>query len=602
MSSNTGQAGGALAGLRVVDLSRQAPGPYCSMLLADFGADVVLVEPPGGSTRGERTNTYWELETDPEVSRYAALRRNKRSIVLDLKDDADHAVMLELIDGADVLIEGFRPGVADRLGVGPSAATTRNPRLVYCSITGNGQEGAAAQQAGHDINYLADAGILSIIAAADGTPALPLNLVADFAGGGLMAAYAIMVALRHRDVSGQGQVIDLGMIDGTFSLLTHAVSLHFARGADLRPNRYFLSGSLPQYGTYRCADGRFAAVGALEPWFFRRLMAVTGRGDLDGAHDDPTRHDEVREHLRSWFAARDRHEVAAAFADDNPCVNIVRSVEEALELARERGMLLEADGIPQLGVAPRLSATPGTVRTAPPRPGDDSEAIRGELAVAAPPDQPADPLAEVVAMYRARGVGNPLGFGERCAVLVVDFQQAYTRTWRARSTEPVENTATLLAAARAAGVPIVYTYQGYDPVDPDGGVFTRKAPTLLEYRRGSWECEIDPLIEPAAADWVIEKRAPSAFFATGLGDWLRERSIDTVVTCGTSLSGCVRASVVDGMSNDLRMLVVRDCVSDPSEPSLNTSLVEIAVKYGDVISLGEALAGVGAIGATEERA
>lgn len=373
-------ARGALSGIRVVDLSRQAPGPYCSMLLADFGADVVLVEPPGGSTRGERTNTYWELETDPEVSAFAALRRNKRSIVLDLKDPTDHATMLELVEWADVLIEGFRPGVASRLGIGPDEATALNERLVYCSITGFGQQGDAAQQSGHDINYLADTGILSIIAGADGTPVLPLNLVADFAGGGLMAAFAILVALREREVSGRGQAIDLGMVDGTLSLLTHAASLRFARGADLRPHQFFLSGSLPHYGTYRCADGRWAAVGSLEPWFFRSLVERTGRPDLGDAHDDPARHDEVRTHLTDWFAARDSATVTAVFADDNPCVNIVRDFDETMAWARERGMLVDLDGVPQVGVAPRFSRTPGSLRGVAPEPGRDDADVRAELA------------------------------------------------------------------------------------------------------------------------------------------------------------------------------------------------------------------------------
>lgn len=382
MSFVASKTGLALSGLRVVDMSRQAPGPYCSMLLADFGADVVLVEPPGGSTRGERTNTYWELETDPEVASYAALRRNKRSIVLDLKDPDDHATMLALIDSADVVIEGFRPGVADRLGIGPREALARNPRLVYCSITGYGQQGDQAQRSGHDINYLADAGMLSILAEPDGTPVLPLNVVADFAGGGLMAAFAIMAALRHRDTAGEGQVVDLAMIDGTFSLLTHAASLHYARGADLRPQQFFLSGSLPQYGTYRCSDGRWAAVGSLEPWFFRTLMDTTGRADLGTTHDDPTRYDEVRSHLTAWFAARDSAAVRQAFADDNPCVNIVRTFDEAMDLARSRGVLVDFDGVPQVGIAARLSLTPGSLRTTPPVPGRDGESVRAELALA----------------------------------------------------------------------------------------------------------------------------------------------------------------------------------------------------------------------------
>jgi maleamate amidohydrolase len=204
----------------------------------------------------------------------------------------------------------------------------------------------------------------------------------------------------------------------------------------------------------------------------------------------------------------------------------------------------------------------------------------------------AQTLDEVVEMYRARGVGQPLGFGHRVAILVIDFQQAYTRTWRAKSLEPIEQTARLLEAARAQGLPVYYTYQGYDPEHPVGGIFGLKAPTLLEFTRGSWSCEIDPLIAPAAADLVIEKSAPSAFFKSDLADRLVAQGVDTVVTCGTSLSGCVRASVVEGMSHGFRMIVPEPCVSDASEPSLRTSLMEITIKYGDVVTFDEALAGI----------
>jgi maleamate amidohydrolase len=203
-------------------------------------------------------------------------------------------------------------------------------------------------------------------------------------------------------------------------------------------------------------------------------------------------------------------------------------------------------------------------------------------------------LAEVMEMYRAKGVGNPLGFGRRVAVVIVDFQQAYTRTWRAKSLEPVEQTARVVAAARERGLPIYYTYQGYDPDEPNGGIFTLKAPTLLEFTRGSWSCEIDPLIAPAPGELVIGKRAPSAFFGSDLHERLQKHQIDTVVTCGTSLSGCVRATVVDGMSYDYRMIVPRDCVSDSSAPSMATSLMEIQTKYGDVVSGDEAVAGIAA--------
>ena len=211
------------------------------------------------------------------------------------------------------------------------------------------------------------------------------------------------------------------------------------------------------------------------------------------------------------------------------------------------------------------------------------------------PEGLAESLAEVEAMYRAKGVGNPLGFGERAAVLVIDFQQAYTRTWRAKSLAPVEQTARVLAAARAKNLPVFYTYQGYDPVDPDGGLFTRKAPTLLEFKRGTWDAEIDPLIAPGPGDLVLEKNTPSAFFDSGLAARLKELGIDTVVTCGCSLSGCVRATVVDGMSHQFRMIVPRECVSDPSAPSMAVSLMEINTKYGDVTPVDEVIAGIEAL-------
>ncbi|MDQ7908033.1 CaiB/BaiF CoA-transferase family protein [Phytohabitans sp. ZYX-F-186] len=372
--------GAALAGVRVLDLSRQAPGPYCSMLLADFGADVILVEPPGGSTRGAETNVYWELERDPEVSRMAGLRRNKRSVVLDLKSDVDRAVMHRLVAGADVLLEGFRPGVAARLGIDWPRCRELNPRLVYCSLTGAGQDGPGALAAGHDINYLAQTGVLELIADQDGRPVIPLNLLADFAGGGLMAAYAIMVALFHRDRSGAGQHIDLAMVDGTLSLLTHAASLHFARGADLRAGHFFLSGQLPQYGVYRCADGRWVALGALEPWFYDELMRLTGRPDLAGSHRDPQAARAVADHLVGWFGARGSAEAVVLLDGADVCATRVATFAEAMRLAEERGMIARLDpDAPMVGVPAKLSATPGRVWRRPPDVGEHTDEIRAEV-------------------------------------------------------------------------------------------------------------------------------------------------------------------------------------------------------------------------------
>jgi maleamate amidohydrolase len=192
-------------------------------------------------------------------------------------------------------------------------------------------------------------------------------------------------------------------------------------------------------------------------------------------------------------------------------------------------------------------------------------------------------------MYQAHGVGLRVGFGAGCALLIIDFQRSYTRTWRARSLAPVQATATVLAAARERGVPVCFTYMGYDPARPDAGVWGMKAKTLVDNVRGSEACQIDPLIEPADGETVLEKRAPSAFFGNDLAGGLRRLGVDTIVVCGTSTSGCVRATVVDGLSHDFRVIVPEPCVADPSEPSAQAALSDIDTKYGDVVTLEEVL-------------
>jgi alpha-methylacyl-CoA racemase len=371
----------ALDGVRVVDLSRLAPGPFCSMLLADFGADVVLVEPPGGSTRGDAEPAApWELERDDDVYRYDALRRNKRSIVLDLKQAADRNAFAALVRGADVVLEGFRPGVAERLGASYEQCRALNTGVVYCSISGYGQDGTLAQAAGHDIDYIARAGVLASISSDGERPAIPLNLIADFAGGGLYAAFAIMVALFHRERTGEGQRIDLAMTDGALSLMTHAAGLWFARGIEPVQGRFFLTGGLPSYDVYRCRDGRWVAVGALERWFLADLCRLTGRPELAEAYERPDLLPEVRAHLERWFAERDGDAALAALGEGATCAAPVLSLPEALEAAEERGMVVRPEGVPQVAAAPRLSATPAVVRSTGPRPGEHDAEIREELA------------------------------------------------------------------------------------------------------------------------------------------------------------------------------------------------------------------------------
>ncbi|MDQ0379492.1 CaiB/BaiF CoA transferase family protein [Amycolatopsis thermophila] len=330
----------ALAGIRVLDLSRLAPGPYCSMLLADLGADVVMV---GGGRTG---------------APIPVLRRGKHAIEVDLKTPEGRALLDRMVEHADVLIESFRPGVAARLGADHERLSRINPRLVSCSLTGYGQDGPLAQRAGHDINYLAVAGALGTFGAADGPPTPPLNLLADFGGGGLLAAFGILAALHERERSGAGQHVDVAMVDGVLSMM----AMPFADwGTPTLPRRGTgaLTGTMPAYRTYECADGRYVAVGALEPRFFAALW--TGLGLGDGAevpdHLDPARFPELTRELEAVFRSKDRDAWAAHFADSDACVTPVLEPGElaahAHVAARHPDFAL--DRVPAV---PRLSRTP----------------------------------------------------------------------------------------------------------------------------------------------------------------------------------------------------------------------------------------------------
>src|SRR5690606_13235213 len=278
---------GALSGLRVLDLSRLAPGPYCSMLLADLGADVVMV---GGGRTG---------------APIPVLRRGKHAVELDLKSADDRALFDRMVARTDVLIESFRPGVAARLGADHERLSRINPRIVSCSLTGYGQDGALAQRAGHDINYLAVAGALGTFGRAGEPPTPPLNLLADFGGGGLLAAFGILAALHERERSGVGQHVDAAMVDGVLSMM----AMPFADwGTPKLPERGtgVVTGTLPAYRTYECAQGRYVAVGALEPQFFAALWRGLGLDDENGVPDHlaPERWDSLARTLEAAFRTK----------------------------------------------------------------------------------------------------------------------------------------------------------------------------------------------------------------------------------------------------------------------------------------------------------
>ena len=262
----------ALDGIKVLDLSRLAPGPYGSMLLADFGADVTLVEAVPGVSAKLGAGPSADPEAAKRAAAYNALGRGKRSIALNLKNDAAREVFYELVRGADVVLEGFRPGVVNRLGVDYETISAINPRIVYCSLSGFGQTGPYSNLVGHDINYISIGGALGVIGRPGAAPAIPVNLLADFAGGGLMAAFAICAALLAREHTGRGQAVDIAMSDGVLSLMTQAMTGFFSTGQPLRPGEGFLTGARPWYDTYRCSDDRWFSIGSIEPPFLRRPL------------------------------------------------------------------------------------------------------------------------------------------------------------------------------------------------------------------------------------------------------------------------------------------------------------------------------------------
>ncbi|WP_298561162.1 CaiB/BaiF CoA transferase family protein [Streptomyces luteogriseus] len=368
---------GPLTGVRVVELAGIGPGPFAAMLLADLGADVVRVDRPGGPG----------LAIDPA---YDVTNRNKRSVVVDLKDPDGPDRVLDLVARADVLVEGYRPGVAERLGVGPGDCHARNPRLVYGRMTGWGQDGPLAQRAGHDIAYIAPTGTLGLIGRPDEPPAVPANLLGDYAGGSLYLVVGVLAALHHARATGTGQVVDAAIVDGTAHLATMIHGMLAAGGWQDRRAANLLDGGCPYYGTYETADGRYMAVGALEPQFYAEFLALLGVEDQADARKDVTRWDQLREEIAVRFKARTRDEWTAVFDGSDACVAPVLSLREAPHHPHlaARGTFTDHGGITQPAPAPRFSATPTAVRTGPARPGADAADVARDWDLPAPAPHP----------------------------------------------------------------------------------------------------------------------------------------------------------------------------------------------------------------------
>jgi len=355
-------SGGPLEGLRVLEMAGTAPAPFACMMLADLGAEVLRIDRADRALRGSRR------PSDP-------LARTRRSVAVDIKTAEGVALVTRLVSEADIFVEGFRPGVMERSGLGPDDLLAVNPRLVYARMTGFGQDGPLAARAGHDINYIAVAGALEPIGREGQRPHAPVNFVGDFGGGGMLLAFGVLAAIHERSRSGQGQVVDAAMVDGA-ALLTAFVHGLRADG-NWSPERgtNLLDGGAPFYDTYETADGKYVAVGALEGRFYSQLLDGLGLDDAELPHRlDRRAWSELRELFAATFKARTRDEWAEVFADLDACVSPVLAPQEVAASAHSqaRNGFVDVEGVEQPAPAPRFSRTPAARPQAPRTPGEDT--------------------------------------------------------------------------------------------------------------------------------------------------------------------------------------------------------------------------------------
>lgn len=362
---------GSLAGISVLDLSRLLPGPYCSMMLADHGADVISIE----DKRFRGDDLFFET-----------LYRNKKHLSLNLKSEEGKTIFFKLAADADIIIEGFRPGVAARLGVDFNTIHRKFPRIIYCSITGYGQDGPYKERAGHDINYLATAGILDLIGPADGPPSIPGIQIADIGGGSMNAIIGILLALVARCATGKGQYVDISMTDGLLSFLSLPHFFYYKTGQPLHRSRELLSHKYACYNTYETAEGNYIAVGALENRFWKRLCTALNVAAYAELQFDDTQRETIIAAFREIFKRRTAKAWETLFGDDDVCCCRVISFQETLDhpLFTARDMVVDvehADGQPvrSHGIGIKLSETPGSIRTSPARFGQHNDEILAGL-------------------------------------------------------------------------------------------------------------------------------------------------------------------------------------------------------------------------------
>ncbi|NWD66928.1 CoA transferase [Pseudomonas gingeri] len=360
---------GPLSGMTVIEMAGIGPTPFGGMMLADMGAEVICIDRPAVQGGG----VFDELKNSANV-----VGRGRRSVILDLKQQAGIEALLRLIDKADAVIEGFRPGVMERLGLGPQICLARNPALVYGRMTGWGQDGPLALSAGHDLNYVALSGALYGIGPNDRPPVVPLNLIGDYGGGGLLLAFGVVCALLEANRSGKGQIVDTAMSDGSATLMSMIYGLHAQGYWSTERESNFLDGAAHFYGTYACADGGFVSIAAIEPQFYRLLLE---RLEIDDEAFQKQWSKEqwgsLREKLTALFLTRERAHWCELLENSDACFSPVLDLHEAPQHPHNvaRQTFVEIAGVTQPAPAPRFSRTPGVIRSPAPKPGTDTSDI-----------------------------------------------------------------------------------------------------------------------------------------------------------------------------------------------------------------------------------
>ena len=384
---------GPLEGIKVLDLTRLAPGPFCTMILGDFGADITRIQEPGSPTgrRAEQAGAAGtEMVGAGSAVAHNALHRNKKSVGLNLKDPQARDIFYQLVREADVLVEEMRPGVAQRLGIDYDTLKEMNPRLIYCAVTGYGQTGPYAKLAGHDLNYIAQAGALGLIGDQDGKPVIPQNLVADYAGGGMHGAVGVLLALFAREKTGRGQFVDTAMMDGSMYLIVQFLSAYYESGAIPKRGQSMAGGGTPFYNVYETKDGKHITLGSIEPWFFANLCRAVDREDLIPLQYDKATRPELAAFLRDTMKTKTRDEWFTYLNETDQCVGKMLSLDELEDdpQVQARQMIIEVDDpkhgkVKQVGIGPKLSDTPGSVRNLAPDLGEHTEEILTGLGIAA---------------------------------------------------------------------------------------------------------------------------------------------------------------------------------------------------------------------------